>query len=455
MGSVLSKNGRDFWNISKTSLYDYLKTRGDSLLQLKLDLNNDNDGVSATSLMHDHVIPGFARVDGYNKLVKRLKDEFNLTVGSINDEKPANFFEFPYDWRRDNRQTASKLKALIDRALATWREDRELPDAKVILIAHSMGGLVSRYYLEVLGGWQNCRALITFGTPFRGSVDILEGLHSGVHKAMSDLTDVVRGLPSAYQLLPIFEMVRHEDRFRRVAELEWGGKLDPHLTSDALQFHREIEAKVDENRQRAEYQNQGYKVIPFVGIGQPTKLSADYQKDTLKISNERPHWIDDESLSDGDGTVPRLSAIPIEYSNELRETYLIERHGSLQNNDQLLADVVERIRRMQSDKLKAIRGEIGLNAKNGISLELPPLFVNEPVCFTATVAGVAHVPKALTVRVSNAVTNEVVVEDAHMVRSGDKFELRDLILGQGRFRLLIEADALDDIPSICELTEVV
>jgi hypothetical protein len=34
-----------------------------------------------------------------------------------------------------------------------------------------MGGLVARYYLEVLGGWEKCRALFTFGTPHRGSLN--------------------------------------------------------------------------------------------------------------------------------------------------------------------------------------------------------------------------------------------------------------------------------------------
>jgi hypothetical protein len=33
-----------------------------------------------------------------------------------------------------------------------------------------MGGLVARHYLEVFDGWRDTRMLVTFGTPYRGSV---------------------------------------------------------------------------------------------------------------------------------------------------------------------------------------------------------------------------------------------------------------------------------------------
>jgi pimeloyl-ACP methyl ester carboxylesterase len=39
---------------------------------------------------------------------------------------------------------------------------------KLILVGHSMGGLVARYFLECLEGWRDTRRLVTFGTPYRG-----------------------------------------------------------------------------------------------------------------------------------------------------------------------------------------------------------------------------------------------------------------------------------------------
>lgn len=41
--------------------------------------------------------------------------------------------------------------------------------SKVIIVAHSAGGLVARYYLQLLGGVHYCDGLITLGTPHRGT----------------------------------------------------------------------------------------------------------------------------------------------------------------------------------------------------------------------------------------------------------------------------------------------
>ena len=54
--------------------------------------------------------------------------------------------------------------------LHDWRARSGNKDAKLVLVGHSMGGLVSRYFLEVLGGWLHTRSLFTLGTPHRGAV---------------------------------------------------------------------------------------------------------------------------------------------------------------------------------------------------------------------------------------------------------------------------------------------
>jgi predicted alpha/beta hydrolase family esterase len=77
-----------------------------------------------------------------------------------------NFFEFAYDWRRDNRPSAHPLAAKCDDWLGSWRRRSGSADARLILIAHVMGGLVSRYFLEPLEGWRVSRMLITIGTNF-------------------------------------------------------------------------------------------------------------------------------------------------------------------------------------------------------------------------------------------------------------------------------------------------
>ena len=73
-----------------------------------------------------------------------------------------------------------------------------------MLVGHSMGGLISRFFLECLDGWRETRTLVTFGTPYRGSVDALDTLVNGKKIKVFDLTEVARSLTAIYQLLPTY-----------------------------------------------------------------------------------------------------------------------------------------------------------------------------------------------------------------------------------------------------------
>ena len=129
------------------------------------------DGVTADRLAGDaHLIPGLWKVDGYDEVGEFLRKRFGLVPGQ-------SYFEFPYDWRRDNRVAAHQLAASCRQWLASRRQ--QYPDAQLVLLGHSMGGLVSRYYLEVLGGWRDTRRLITFGTPYRGSLNAVDFIAHG------------------------------------------------------------------------------------------------------------------------------------------------------------------------------------------------------------------------------------------------------------------------------------
>jgi triacylglycerol esterase/lipase EstA (alpha/beta hydrolase family) len=115
-----------------------------------------------------------------------------------------------------------------------------------------MGGLISRYYLEVLGGWQDCRALFTFGTPYRGSLNAVNFLANGYKQAFLDLTEVMRSLTSVYQLLPIYKVLQIGNESHRIAEVGDLPNIVQNKAQDALAFHREIETAV----------KQQLKVIP-------------------------------------------------------------------------------------------------------------------------------------------------------------------------------------------------
>ncbi|MBE9070862.1 hypothetical protein IQ260_29945 [Leptolyngbya cf. ectocarpi LEGE 11479] len=259
-GSVLQKNGKDLWALSGQAFWEFSSSLSSSLQDLKLEeddpeLDDLGDGIKATRLVQDaHFVPGLVKIDGYTAVAERLKQEFNLVAGK-------NYFELPYDWRRDNRVAARQLKRLIQQKLPAWQEASGAgKTAKVILIAHSMGGLVARHYLEVLEGWQSCRALVTFGTPYRGSVNALNFLVNGYKKLFVDLTDVMRSFTSVYQLLPIYEMVSVDGAYRRIADLTID-TVDSKKAEHALRFHREIEAAQSMNAKDLQYQNK-YLTVP-------------------------------------------------------------------------------------------------------------------------------------------------------------------------------------------------
>jgi hypothetical protein len=240
---------------------------------------------------------------------------------------------FPYDWRRDNRAAAHKLQRDTHSWLKGWR--RESPNAKLILIGHSMGGIVSRYFLDVLGGWKDTKALITFGTPYRGSLNAVDTLCNGLRKGpvtLDRLSEFCRSCTSIYQLLPIYPV--YDDgsaTLRRVGEAAGIPGVDATKAKDALAVHSEIMAAVDNNLKDEAYQRGRYKLFPIVGTVQPTLQSALLQNGKVVLDTT----LEKQNIS-GDGTVPRVSAIPHEYSNANNATYAAMKHGSLQNTPSLL-----------------------------------------------------------------------------------------------------------------------
>ena len=388
-GSVLQKDGKDLWAVSGQAIWQLLTNSDKAIQQLKLvqddpEAESLGDGIRATRLVEDaHLIPGLVKIDGYTKTARLITDNFDVTPGNIyddSDDKVANFYHFPYDWRRDNRASARLLKKLVDKRLKRWREASGATDAKVILLAHSMGGLVSRYYLEVLEGWRDCRALFTFGTPYRGSVSAVNFLANGYKQMFLDLTEVMRSLTSIYQLLPIYEMVNIEGEYKRIAETDNLPNIVQERAKNALAFHREIEVAVTAHLKDETYRN-SFTTVPIAGIQQPTLQSAQLLNGQLTVSEQLPNILQNRpDLSDGDGTVPQVSAIPIELSGSFNNCFIAERHGSLQNQSQILEDLRNRLELSQFDAA-TVRA-----SQTAISLALDDLYlVDEPVAMRARV----------------------------------------------------------------------
>jgi triacylglycerol lipase len=76
----------------------------------------------------------------------------------------SHIYAFSYDsWRPTFQELLEKLDELVEEAILNS------PDGRVILIGHSLGGLLCRAYVESAQHSRKVRAVVTLGTPHQGS----------------------------------------------------------------------------------------------------------------------------------------------------------------------------------------------------------------------------------------------------------------------------------------------
>jgi hypothetical protein len=372
-GSVLKKHGKVVWGFSAATIAKALFTLGGSMnkdLALPHDdpqVDDLGDGIVADALMPDlHLLPGVWKIDGYTGITQAILNSFEVIEGK-------NFFRFPYDWRRDNRVAARKLAKASSGWLKAWRESSGNAQAKLILLGHSMGGLVSRYFLELMEGWKDTKALVTFGTPYRGSLNALDGLVNGVKKGPLDLSAAARQFTAMYQLLPAFECYDSGNgTLVRVGETTGIPNVDAGKAAAALAFYLEMEKAVALNRKLPEYQTSGYRIHPMVGIAQQTSLSARRSGGGVTMLETYKG-----EVIGGDGTVPQFSAIPLEMiNNPTGAVYVGTQHGSLQNAETCITQLSGLF---SGFNLGAIKGP-----ENKVALEVEDVFfAGEPILVKA------------------------------------------------------------------------
>ena len=128
-------------------------------------------------------------------------------------QQKARLYVFTYDWRQDNVKSVQKLDELIEQI----RRDYNDPTLRVDVIAHSMGGLIVRYYerygtADVLDGnyfpvtglgLSKLRRVVLLGTPNQGTVTAVHKFLNGYRVGFSGLpTEGVATMPSTFQLFP-------------------------------------------------------------------------------------------------------------------------------------------------------------------------------------------------------------------------------------------------------------
>jgi hypothetical protein len=343
-GSRLTRDGKDLWDLSVGAVLGALPPRrlidrlrlpdgiGDERPEAPYAL--DADGV----VRRPTGVPGLLTQQGYPDV-----------AGLLSGVRPEQFLDFPYDWRLSNRLTAAGLKSRVERELGRWCEEfrtyypKAEDEPRVVLICHSMGGLIGRYYLEVLGGRSTARTLVTVGTPHRGAAQAVRfltghGVGSGLlgrtaaalaGRLNERLAELCGGFPSVGQLLPVYEAVRRpgypEGYYDHLTDIEVG--LPTALVRDAFAFHEEFETALRDNRRASGERSLPYDVQCLAGRAHPTVHAVTAGLDGTP---EFHYAMDDSEPWTGDGTVPAESAFAgwaLRWTDEAR--WNGHRHGHL------------------------------------------------------------------------------------------------------------------------------
>ncbi|MFF4019876.1 esterase/lipase family protein [Streptomyces sp. NPDC001843] len=285
-----------------------------------------DDGVRADgSLKSLAIIPGFVAMDGYDRLVGALRKRFTGDLESVH--------EFCYDWRQSNEYSAERLRDFVQKLLR--RRRATVPDARVVLIGHSMGGLVARFYAECLDEQRDVRRVVTIGTPFRGSVKALTVLANGFVRlgpVKFSLGELARSLPSVAELLPMYDCLGSSpDRLGPLTD-GTGASAVPGLPAVALARSRDFHQRME-------------RAVAANGDDRPTYhtlLSHWQTTDLWALVDDNGETRAQPSKgyeNGGDGTVPRCSASPPEWADDAGAVFIAGKHAALQQQRETLVQL--------------------------------------------------------------------------------------------------------------------
>lgn len=214
---------------------------------------------------------------------------------------------FAYDWRQDLELLAGQLAKRLEQVAA-----RLDPGEEIAIVAHSMGGLISRLVLETgtfaSEPWfARIGMLTTLGTPHLGAPLALArvlGLDSAMGISGADFRRMAadRRYPSGYQLLPPADEapcwdvagsgpLRAMDIYDPAVATKL--KLDKALLKRAQWLH----GKLAKGR-RPEH----VRYFQFAGVGHSTATRVNVGTSAMNTTR---------SADAGDGTVPLWSAAPL------------------------------------------------------------------------------------------------------------------------------------------------
>lgn len=374
MGSRLRlrETGEDIWGLDP-AWYAEAWLRNEPWVQLEVRDSDADEAarVEASGLLDAKAFsPVLQHFLPYTRLSKRVKEV-------VADD--AALLEFAYDWRLSVTYNAGLLVTAMEAHLDAWRANPtsleaaktlgDEHDPKLIVVAHSMGGLVFRSALAAFGP-ERVRTTFTLGTPFAGAskAAVILGTGSGTpipfpHKR---LRRMARTLPGVHDLLPVYRSVieGEDDDVRALTPSDvalFGGDRD--LAAASFAMH---EATLGTLLPEHHLFTGAYQPTPTTLRLGPNLVSEEFAYLTNK-QGELVRGGDGKLVRDaeafGDGTVPRNSGRRSGHGWILTQA---ESHGALANN-------LDTIQQVASAALGADwAGNEGLGASD-IGMALPDL----------------------------------------------------------------------------------
>ncbi|WP_329409417.1 hypothetical protein OG563_43645 [Nocardia vinacea] len=422
MGTELidAESRRPLWGLRRLGWYVRAWSRGEGLEELAL---TEDELAGKTG----RVLPnGLLRFPAYMPLVSGMEPYGPLTKAirraSIH---PEAVLEFGYDWRLPVRHNAVLLAAAAGDHLERWRKRADRPDAQLVFVAHSMGGLLCRAMPQDGELTRTISATVTMGTPFDGAVKaaVILGSGEGAPVPARRLRDVARTMPGIYDLLPMYRCVHDGLDVRH---------LTPTDIANLGGIHELAEAAFDTHRTRRALTEH----LPLVGLRQPTpsSITIDNGVITMQGYTFRPapngdvermaNGIPSRFVGLGDGTVPRNSAVPERAGMFERVS---QQHGSLASCAEAIDFILDVLRHRIED-----RGP-RLGNSDGIGIDVPD-HVQPGIGWRAEIAGASRL-QAMCV-VSDADSGEE-LDHPDLMPTDDKLVADITLPAPGLYRITV------------------
>jgi pimeloyl-ACP methyl ester carboxylesterase len=272
-------------------------------------------------------------------LTHGLLDEYLPLVVEL--DGPWKVLPFAFDWRLDIDQSALALNEAIEK----WGGMEPTH-----IVAHSMGGLVSRRFIQLHpetwaamadpNGLKRGGRLIMLGTPNRGSFAIpfvLTGEEKTVRilerfdlaHDMAELLGIINTFVGSYQMMPSPRRDFGDDRLKLFVQQNWGPFPVVQANLDrGRRFQEALDTVTDAAR-----------LVYVAGYDQATPF---------RVRVDGPGDFSYQETRDGDGRVPHeLGILP-----EVRTFFVREKHGDLPGNERVLASIHELLLQGATNKLE-------------------------------------------------------------------------------------------------------